>query len=67
MRKRSIMVPLFGLFLALTACGNYTIPDGPSPPSQTVQPNPFEAAVSFNWSTSIPSPASWTLLAFSCS
>lgn len=45
MRKRLIIVPLLcGLLLSLASCGNYTIPDDTSPPSQAAEPNPFQAA-----------------------
>ena len=45
MPKRLIIVPLLcGLFLFLAACGNYTIPDDTSPPSQAAEENPFQAA-----------------------
>ena len=44
MRKRFLIVPLLcGLLLSLAACGNYAIPDD-APPSQSVQPNPFDVA-----------------------
>ena len=45
MRKRLITVPLIcGALLSLAACGNYSVPDSSSLPSQAVAANPFEAA-----------------------
>lgn len=45
MRKRFLTVSLMCcLLLSVVACGNYTIPDDVSLPSQSVQPNPFNIA-----------------------
>ena len=45
MRRRLLVIPvLCSLLLSLAACGNYTIPDDTPPPSQDVQPNPFDVA-----------------------
>lgn len=45
MRKRFLAVSfLCRLLLSLSACGNYTVPDNTPPPSQDVQPNPFDVA-----------------------
>lgn len=45
MRKRFLTVSLMCcLLLSVVACGNYTIPDDVPPPSQSVQPNPFDIA-----------------------